>query len=96
MSPPLNRRICYWALITGLSVSAWASDRGRGHLDNPMLPEGCGSCHVDGEGLEEAGTNEDLAQMINMCVQGPLKGQALDENSSEMESLKLFIKSLKK
>ncbi len=56
----------------------------------------CNSCHPDGKGLEKAGTRKGLEGMINQCVAGPLKGTKLDESSSEMQSLKMYIESLGK
>lgn len=56
----------------------------------------CGSCHPDGQGLEEAGAKEHLAATVNACIKAPLKGKALDEKSPEMQSLLLYIQSLGK
>jgi cytochrome c len=54
----------------------------------------CATCHPDGQGLEMAGDKENLPGIINSCVTGPLKGQALDTKSDEMQSMVLYIKSL--
>ena len=43
-----------------------------------------------------SGEKDNLAQVINGCIAGPLRGQALDKESMEMQSLELYIKSLKK
>ena len=56
----------------------------------------CSSCHPDGQGIEMAGDKENLTDIINTCISGPLKGQALDTESIEMQSLVLYIKSLAK
>ncbi len=55
----------------------------------------CNSCHLGGEGLVDAGSNPKLAVIINRCITGPLGGQAIKDNSTEMQSIKLYIKSLK-
>lgn len=68
------------------------NDPGLGGSTNQ---KSCGSCHQDGDGLQKAGDKENLAGMINTCIQGPLKGQALDADSTEMKALQLYIKSLK-
>lgn len=90
-----------FALCAAYAISSDASvekgkmlfnDQGLGGSTNSRS---CGGCHPDGKGLAGAGDNENLASMINTCIQKPLKGQALDANSVEMESLKLYIKSLK-
>jgi hypothetical protein len=45
--------------------------------------------------LENAGNNPDIAFIINRCITGPLGGQAIKDNSIEMQSIKLYIESLK-
>ncbi len=74
-------------------------EKGAKLFDDPALggsanPTKCTDCHIGGEGLEKAGNRENLTEMINMCIQGPLKGQKLGEDSVEMNALKLYIKSL--
>ncbi len=56
----------------------------------------CSSCHPGGKGMEKAGVKPQLTTMINRCIQGPLKGEAIDEKSVAMESLQMYIKSLAK
>ena len=90
------------ALYAGLGISSEASvEAGKQLFNDPNLggstnETSCGSCHPDGKKLEQSGDKENLEQMINTCIKRPLKGEALDEHSMEMESLKLYIKSLKK
>jgi cytochrome c peroxidase len=55
----------------------------------------CNTCHTDGKGLENAGSNPDLAAIINRCIAGPLKGKKIAEDSVEMQSLVLYVQSLK-
>jgi cytochrome c peroxidase len=55
----------------------------------------CNSCHPGGDGLVDAGSNPELAVIINKCITGPLGGQAIKDNSIEMQSMTLYIKSLK-
>ncbi len=76
-------------------------DMGKELFNNPGLGASqnaisCGACHPNGEGMEKAGANPQLAAMINRCIQGPLKGEALSEKSVAMESLKMYLKSLAK
>lgn len=54
----------------------------------------CNTCHPDGKGVEDAGTRPDLAQVINRCISGPLAGNKIPEDSTEMQSLILYIRSL--
>ncbi|TLU57336.1 MAG: cytochrome C [Chlorobium sp.] len=55
----------------------------------------CASCHPSGAGLEKAWKNPNLEGQVNNCIAGPLKGSKLDVNSVEMQSLVLYIRSLK-
>lgn len=55
----------------------------------------CNSCHPSGKGLESAWSRPGLVQTINRCITVPLKGMVIAENSVEMQSLKLYIESLK-
>ena len=56
----------------------------------------CATCHPDGKGLEKAFENPKLVSVINACITGPLEGRALEESSVEMQSLKLYVESLKR
>ena len=89
------------AIYAGLGISGEASVEGGKQLFNDSTLGGssnttsCSTCHPDGKGLERAGEKDNLTQMIETCIERPLKGKAPDEQSMEMESLKLYIKSLK-
>ena len=85
-----------------------AEDRGKAHFDNPTFAGGkksCGTCHPEGRGLEGAGAKakfsimggeqSSLEEAINVCIVNANKGKALDVNSSEMQELTSYIKSLK-
>ncbi len=87
------------------SYSAWAGkpsvELGEKLFNQPGLgasenATSCGSCHPQGKGMEKAGANPQLAAMINRCIQGPLKGEEINEKTEAMESLKMYIKSLAK
>ena len=55
----------------------------------------CNSCHPGGKGLENAGSNPEISLIINRCITGPLGGQVIKDDSIEMQSIKLYIESLK-
>jgi cytochrome c peroxidase len=96
------------ALVVLLAAAAHTSPaaeasagQGKTLFNDPTLggstnPTSCNTCHQDGKGLEKAGVREDLAAMINNCIAQALQGKKLDENSPEMKSLLLYIKSLGK
>ena len=54
----------------------------------------CNSCHPGGQGLEKSVDN--VAKMVNQCIEGPLAGKAIDTESQEMKDLISYIRSLKK
>jgi len=56
----------------------------------------CATCHPDGQKLKGVGSSDDneLAETVNRCITGPLKGKRLDPASSDMKSLVLYLKSL--
>ncbi|MBV5340845.1 MAG: cytochrome C [Deltaproteobacteria bacterium] len=56
----------------------------------------CDSCHPGGKGLNISAvlSDDDLADTINGCIAGPLKGKPLAPESADMKSLLLYLKSL--
>lgn len=56
----------------------------------------CASCHPDGKGLEEidAYDNGMLKEMINFCIRDALDGEMIDPDSTELESMRLYLRSL--
>lgn len=78
-----------------------SAERGEMLFNDPGLggsanSASCGTCHPGGRNLEAAGGKPDLREMINLCIERPLKGQRLPEDSVEMESLMLYIRALDK
>ncbi len=64
-------------------------------LSGATSGKSCAECHPGGAGLENAWKNQNLAGQVNTCIAGPLKGLKLDENSIEMQSVIMYIRSLK-
>lgn len=90
--------------LLGCSITgAWGSDgpsieKGEKLFASVKLGtsgKSCISCHPDGITLSAplVSNDEDLADAINNCIAGPLKGKRLDPESSDMKSLVLFLKS---
>jgi cytochrome c peroxidase len=65
------------------------------NLGGSVNARSCNNCHPGGKGLEDAGSNPDLASIINHCISGPLGGTPVAKDSTQMQSLILYIKSLK-
>jgi cytochrome c553 len=89
-------------MFTGRALAAEKPSQVMGRLlfNSPSLAgatsgKSCASCHPAGEGLENAWKNPDLAGQVNTCIAGPLKGLKLNLNSVEMQSLIMYIRSLK-
>jgi len=94
-----------FAIISFFAGSAMGTDAsidlGKKLFNDPTLggssnDKSCGSCHRSGEGLEKAGAQTNLPKMINFCIERPLKGKKLEDGSVELESLKMYIKSVSK
>lgn len=89
------------AVYAGLGIGGEASiEQGKQLFNDPSLggsanKTSCADCHPDGSKLEQAGNKSNLTQMINTCIERPLKGQALEVDSPEMDSMIQYIKSLK-
>jgi len=86
-------------LVTFVLAGESSVEYGKGLFNDPHLggstnAASCNDCHPDGSGLEKAGSNPKLSDVINQCIIGPLKGEKIDDNSVEMRSLKMYIQSL--
>ncbi|MBU1667951.1 cytochrome C, partial [bacterium] len=46
----------------------------------------CNTCHNNGKGLENAGGNPKLTEIINKCITGPLEGEKIDGRTVAMRS----------
>lgn len=76
-----------------------SADKGKALFNDPKLGttgKTCNDCHPNGKGLEMSGTKEALPDIVNGCIAGSIKGKALKDNSVEMQSLILYIKSVGK
>jgi cytochrome c peroxidase len=67
-------------------------DPALGGLNNQ---KSCNTCHPSGKGLENAWKNPMIAEQVNKCIIANLKGKPLPLGSVEMQSLVLYMKSLK-
>jgi cytochrome c peroxidase len=79
------------------AVQGVSLELGKKLFNDPHLGtngKSCNTCHVDGKDLSNAGTMKGLSGIINACITHNLKGNALDVNSVEMQSMLLYLKSL--
>lgn len=98
-------------LVFSFAFAAGDMAKGKVLFNDPKLAGGtagksCNSCHPDGKGLENAGMKKEfnlagkkqtgLKEAINTCIEGALKGKALDKKSPEMKDLAAYIKSFEK
>lgn len=56
----------------------------------------CATCHQDVSKFKGAAayTEDELADNINQCIAGPLKGKKLAPDSAEMKAMVLYLQSL--
>ena len=84
-------------------------ERGKSLFNNPALggsanEDSCNTCHSDGSGIEKAGSKKftsfmdirvnTLEDVINICIEKPLEGKALNKSSQDMKDIVSYIKSL--
>jgi cytochrome c peroxidase len=87
------------AATIGVAADKSSVELGKQLFNDPTLggstnDKSCNSCHADGKGLEKAGTNPKLSQVINNCITGQLGGEKIDGRTAAMRSLKMYIESL--
>jgi len=92
------------AAMVGMGTAAQAAqtpsvEYGKKLFNDPSLggatgSKSCATCHPSGKGLENAWQNPNLAQQINTCIVGALKGKPLPLESVQMKSLILYHQSL--
>jgi len=84
-----------------------AVERGKALFNDPSFAGGiksCNECHPNGNGLKEAGNKtkfnimgeeqNSLEEAINVCIVNANKGNAIEVDSSEMQDMVSYIKSL--
>ena len=102
--------ILFMALMMAgvLSLYAASADKGKALFESPKLGNGttgksCMTCHAGGEGLSKdifeskhyrAMTKKSLAEVINVCIEKPLGGTAIDPQGQDMQNLIAYIKTL--
>lgn len=85
-------------------------DKGKALFENPSLGGGttgksCMTCHDGGKGLGNdlferkeltimGMTKKSLAEVINVCIEKPLGGKAIDPQGEEMSDLMAYMKTL--
>jgi cytochrome c2 len=93
-----------------LTLYAANVDKGKALFESPKLGGGttgksCKTCHNGGEGLDKdllatnqftimGKTKNSLAEVINVCIENPLGGKAIDPEGEEMQDLIAYIKTL--
>jgi hypothetical protein len=85
-------------------------DKGKALFESPTLGDGttgktCKSCHPGGEGLGSdlferktitimgMGKNR-VEEVVNVCIENPLGGSAIDTEGEEMQDLVAYLKTL--
>ncbi|GAB4168931.1 MAG: cytochrome c peroxidase [Geothermobacteraceae bacterium] len=86
---------------TAMATETPNLDLGKALFESTALStngKSCASCHPDGKGLQEIDAYDDdmLREMINFCIRDALKGKMLPNDAQELESMRLFLRSLKR
>lgn len=83
----------------GLSIAYGANpEKGKALFESPKLGNGttgksCLTCHPGGKKLGAMDKNN-LAGMVNTCIEKPLGGTAIDPQGEEMQDLIAYMKTL--
>ncbi|MBI4690435.1 MAG: hypothetical protein HY754_09250 [Nitrospirae bacterium] len=98
------------ALIASVSFAADDVEKGKKLFKDPKFGGGtagksCNSCHPNGRGLEKSADKKEftlmgktvktLEEVVNICIETPMKGKAIDVKSEQMKNIVAYIKSLK-
>ena len=87
------------ALLASSATAAGPSvERGRELFISAQLGtngKSCAGCHPGGKRLVTAAGYDEkmLGEIINQCIEKPLRGKALDPGSDEMKSLIMYIRT---
>lgn len=105
----LSRFIVALAFSVVFAMSHTAEERGKGHFNNPNFAGGkkaCSACHPGGRGLSGSGDKKEfrvmgqqqnsLEEAINFCIVNANRGKAIAEDSTEMQEMVSYLKSLGK
>ncbi len=99
------------AEVTQSGVAMDSVAKGKALFNNPALgsstnANSCNTCHPEGRGLKKAGEKkkfhimgkkqESIEEAVNICIEMPLKGKALDPEGEDMANIVTYIKSLNK
>lgn len=90
----------------GVSVAKGKALFNEPSLGGSMNANSCNTCHSEGGGLTNAGDKKEfhimgkrldsIEQAVNVCIEMPLQGKALDPKGDDMANIIAYIKSLKK
>lgn len=94
-------------LVTALMMAgsltlayAASADKGKVLFESPTLGAGttgksCLTCHEGGKNFSpDLSEKKNLAEFVNMCIERPLGGVAIDPAGEEMQDLIAYMKTL--
>ena len=97
-------------MMTGTMAYAASGDKGKALFESPRFGGGttgksCNTCHADGKGLGSdlferkqftimKMEKKTLAEVVNVCIENPLGGKAIDPQGQEMQDMIAYLKTL--
>jgi len=99
-----------FGLLRSFTFAAGDIEKGKALFNDPKFGDGtagksCNSCHPAGRGLEKSADKKEfglmgkkvktLEEVVNICIEMPMKGRAIDVKSEQMKDIVAYIKSLK-
>lgn len=95
------------AFSVAFAMNHTTEERGKAHFNNPNFAGGkkaCSACHPGGSGLSGVGDKKEfhimghqqgsLEEAINFCIVNANRGKAIAEDSTEMQEMVSYLKSL--
>ena len=92
-------------ILVCFSLPAWGTEGPSAELGKQLFEahslgasgRSCATCHANGKGLDKLDVYDDagLKKMINYCIEKALKGKPFPMDSQELDSLLLYLRSLK-
>jgi len=88
-------------LFFAIAYGEGNAEKGKALFNDPRFAGGkagisCNSCHPDGKNAAKGADDKGVRKIINACIEKALKGNPIDPQSSQMDDLVAYLKSVNK
>lgn len=86
-------------LFFALAYGGGNAEKGKALFNDPQFAGGkagvsCNSCHPNGKNAAKGADGKGVREIINACIEKALKGKPIDPQSSQMDDLVAYLKSV--